>query len=278
MGAEFVTPPGELPEESEARLLEIIGSLLSEASARYERFRAECFQHGTEGYTKEQLSGFLADAERFDAEFTKYEPVAQKLAEAGRPAAQSQLAAIQHDLQRSIAEVQDAYHLREAFESSFAQTAMHLPETRLPAGPPGERSSELSEAELLLLGRIEETYAEFCRAGQAFGALCAQYSYGPPSTILEGHWQQLEEMESRFKELEGEANRLAADNRSSAKQRLAIVEEDLLGTIAIVRKMHAARSGADSRAAELEAHAAHGLAESIQQMNKALGKSRGAKS
>jgi hypothetical protein len=280
MGEEFETLFREVPEELEARLLEVIGDLLSDASARYEQFREDRALQGSgaEGFTKEQLNAFLADARRFDAEFTKHDASAQRLAAAGYPEVQTQLTAIQHDLQRSIAEVEEACHLREAFDARYSQAVTRtLGKTTLDSGQAEVASLPQTEEERRMLGRIEEIYEQFCQAGIAFGALCTQYSYGPPTAILEGHWQQLEEMESRFADMDAEANRLAAVDHPAAKQRLAQVRGDLMGTIAIVKKMYAARTEAEVRASELEAHAAQGLAESMHQMARALSGSRGGK-
>jgi hypothetical protein len=263
----------EGPEESETQLFELIGGLLSEAGARYERFREERLrsENEAEGYTKGQLNAFLADAYRFDTEFAKHEAAAQRLAEAGYPEARWQLAAIQVELQRSIAEVEEACRLTEAFDSRLMHPLTEPPEKRTAeSGYAGKPSAPQIEEEIRLLSRIDGIYEEFCRAGQAFGALCTQYSYGLPSAILEGHWQQLEEMESRFAQVDVEAHRLSAGGHVAAKQRLSLVRGDLLGAIATVKKMHAARGDVDSRAAELETHVSQGLAESMQQMSRAL--------
>lgn len=252
-------------------MLGIIENILVQAHARHEEFRHEL---GLEGYTKKQLAAFLADAQRFDAEFTKREADAERLAEAGRPAARLRLAAIQHELQQSITQVQDAYHLRSAHEARLSQQLAGL---RDQTGPPtgGIDDIQFHENEPRSLGRIEEIYQEFCRAGQAFGVLCSQHSFGPPAAILEAHWRQLEELDTRFAELEGEATHLAAIELPAARQRLSLVRGDLCGTIAIVKKMHAARIAAGSRTSELDSDATQDLAESILEMSRILGKSRG---
>ncbi len=121
-----------------------------------------------------------------------------------------------------------------------------------------------------MLRQIEEIYQEFCWAGQVFGAFCSQYSYGPPAAILEEHWRELEELNSRFAELEDDATLLVAGDRKAARQRLSLVRGDLVGTIATVKKMHAARSVAEATPSEPVEPAAQGFADRMLEISKQL--------
>jgi hypothetical protein len=269
MGEDFSAPLDQTPSEREGRLLDLIHRLVGEADARYAQFRGE---PGPTGYTVEQLISFLEDAQRFDSQFTTYEAEAQKLADAGLPAARSRLAEIQHHLQHSIVKVQEAYHLLKAHELR----------TALPTDPPEFDQSANAGDELglianerILLPEIEALYRQFCRAGEAFAALCAQYSYGPPTAILEEHWRELVELDRRFATCDHAANLLAVQHRPAAQQRLSLVRSDLTETIAIVKKMHAARSEADSRAFGPDGEAAENLTQSMLEMSRILRQGRG---